>query len=355
MIRRYIIILPWLLVLALPFMFRRQRDVGDWRDGDPVLVIISPHNEAIRYEFGWAFSEWHREHYGKPVKVDWRSIGGTSEIMRYLGAEYTAAFRAWWKREGREWPGGGRDWLTDRKLPRRLAQAQASEDATETSPRLAAWEAFRAVDDPVRFTCKVDLFFGGGSYDHGKAYGEGLTVAPWPPGAAPPGTLRDYDGAIMIPEKAGGEIWRTKTFFGAALSTFGICYNVDRVRDLGLPHPPARWADLEHPAYYAQVGVGDPTKSGSMAKAFEMIIHERMREVVHAAGFDEARIEHCERVLAREGRSADGAAPEGITAATLDRYERAIAAGWLEGLRRVQRIGANARYFTDGAGKVPSP
>ena len=34
-------------------------------------------------------------------------------------------------------------------------------------------------------------------------------------------------------------------------------------------------------------------------------------------------------------------------------YQKAVSAGWLEGLRLVRRIGANARYFTDSSGKVP--
>jgi hypothetical protein len=34
-------------------------------------------------------------------------------------------------------------------------------------------------------------------------------------------------------------------------------------------------------------------------------------------------------------------------------YQAAVELGWLNGLRLVQRIGANARYFTDSASKVP--
>ena len=34
-----------------------------------------------------------------------------------------------------------------------------------------------------------------------------------------------------FPEKLSGETWRTATLFGNVISTFGICYNVDRLRD----------------------------------------------------------------------------------------------------------------------------
>ena len=58
-------------------------------------VIITPHNEAIRYEFALGFSRWHQQQYGRPVKVDWRAIGGASEISRYLTAEFISAARGW--------------------------------------------------------------------------------------------------------------------------------------------------------------------------------------------------------------------------------------------------------------------
>jgi hypothetical protein len=40
-----------------------------------------------------------------------------------------------------------------------------------------------------------------------------------------------------IPAKISGEVWRTPTLFGNAVSTFGICYNVDRLSDLGIEAP----------------------------------------------------------------------------------------------------------------------
>lgn len=101
----------WLLILlvailALPFLLNKRQPL-DWQPGDPELVIISPMTESIRYEFGEAFSDWHQKQYGRPVKVDWRNLGGTTEIMRYLGSEYAAAFRAWWIAQGRDWPANG--------------------------------------------------------------------------------------------------------------------------------------------------------------------------------------------------------------------------------------------------------
>ncbi len=351
MIRNFSLIGLTALVVALPFIFRQPAPDGGWRAGDPVLIVITPHNEAIRYEFAQAFSAWHQREYGKPVKLDWRIIGGTTEIMRYLEAELVVAFRAWWQAQGGAWPVGAVEMVLDRRFDAR----QPSADVAADPVRLRQWErqrdlhqAFRATDDPAAFSCQIDVFFGGGSYDHGKAAGEGLSVPPWPPGASPPGTLNAADGRVLIPAELGGEVWHTDRFFGTALSTFGICYNPDRLRDLGVATAPRRWSDLTAPAYRGQVGVADPTKSGSIAKAFEMMVHEQCARAVQAAGFDAPTVAAYEASI-RAARLPPGVMPEGVPAA----YQDAVERGWFEGLRLLQRIGANARYFTDSASKVP--
>lgn len=349
MLKNLSILLAAAIVVALPFVFR-TREAAAWRAGDPVLVVISPHNEAIRQEFGRAFSRWHMREYGTPVKVDWRNIGGTTEITRYLSGEYVAAFRAWWTARGEPWPAGGGDMILDAKFkpaapPPEVRTNAAARGLWELKSRLH--RQFRALDDPAAFGAKIDLFFGGGSYDHGKAYDQGLTVPPWPASAPPPDTLTNRSGAVLIPESVSGETWRTATFFGNALSTFGICYNLDRIRGLGVPAP-ARWEDLADPRYAGQVGVTDPTKSGSVAKAFEMIIHEQCQRAVSAAGFTGAQIDGFEAAIAK-AKLLPGRVPEGVPA----EYQAAVEQGWLNGLRLVQRIGANARYFTDSSSKVP--
>jgi iron(III) transport system substrate-binding protein len=332
-------------VLALPFLFRQKGSHSQWEPGDPELVIISPMTESIRYEFGEAFSDWHQKKYGRPVKVDWRNIGGTTEIMRYLGSEYAAAFRAWWMAQGRDWPANGVDIILDRKFdPTR----PPTDGTTDWEMRKELWQTFRRIDDPKQFTCRIDLFFGGGAYDQDNAYRQGLTVAPWPPDQPPSNLLVAADGTELIPRQMSGEIWRTEVFFGTCLSTFGICWNEDRLKDLGIPQPPQRWKDLADPAYFGQLGVADPTKSGSIAKAFEMIVHEQCHLAVLSAGFTDSQIDDFEKRIQKAGLPP-GEMPEGVPAA----YQAAVEQGWLNGLRLIQKIGANARYFTDAAGKVP--
>lgn len=350
-------------VVALPFLLRREAEQTNWQPGDPELVIISPHNEAIRYEFDHAFSRWHEARYGRPVRIDWRAIGGTTEISRYLTASYVSAARAWWTGEKRrDWPPGAGEALVDRRfnldqapLPTRKPGESEARFARRAGEETQRWETmrdlyrnFREIDDPSRFSARIDLFFGGGDYDHKKAFDEGLTVPPWPADQAPPGLFGDTEGNELLPARIAGETWRTATFFGNAISTFGICYNFDRLRELGIEEPPRRWEDLADPRYFRQLGLADPTKSGSIAKAFELIIHQQCGESIRRAGFTDADIDRLESLYAA-ARLPPGERPDGVP----PEYAQALEQGWVNGIRLVQRIGANARYFTDSASKVP--
>lgn len=52
------------------------------------VVVLSPHVDAIRYEFGRGFAEWHQREFGEPAEVEWRNVGGTSDAMRFLLSEF---------------------------------------------------------------------------------------------------------------------------------------------------------------------------------------------------------------------------------------------------------------------------
>ena len=341
------VVLAAAFMVVLPFLFRRPEPLSRWHAGDPVLVIVTPHNEAIRQEFGTAFSAWHAEQYGRPVKIDWRAIGGTTEIMRYLASEYIGSMRGWWTRAGGEWPAAGADWMFDRRFAPDNPPAESAAGAWRR--RRDFYLAFRTNDNPAAATAHIDLLFGGGTYDHAKAEQQGLTVPPWPDEASIPiGLFADAEGRELIPMGNSGEVWRGRAFFGTVLSTFGICYNPDRLRDLGIAAPPRNWADLADPQYFGQIGITDPTKSGSVAKAFEMIIQQACWESVREAGFRDEAVKGWERTITA-ARLPVGQMPPEVPEA----YQQAVERGWVNGLNRVRLIGANARYFTDAAGKVP--
>src|SRR5262249_47962443 len=62
------------------------------RPGALRLVIVTPHIESIRTEFAVAFSDWHQEKYGQPVDIDYRLLGGASDIVRYFETSKQALF-----------------------------------------------------------------------------------------------------------------------------------------------------------------------------------------------------------------------------------------------------------------------
>ena len=345
MARNISILLVLALIVALPFWFRQEAGVREWREGDPVLVIITPMNEAIRHEYALGFSRWHARRFGAPVKVDWRNIGGTTEISRYLTSEFVSSFRAWWTSQGRPWRGDGGSIILNKSFD--PAKKPDGVEEADWAEQVAMFRAFRETDDPQAFSSQIDMYFGGGAYDGDNATRQGLLVPAWAPGDVPPGLIADENGVELIPEGMSGETWRTPTWYGTTLSTFGICYNRDRMLAQGIDQEPASWEDLADPRWFGTLGLADPTKSGSIAKAFETIVQVQCRKAVEAAGFGE-QTDAFEAAIAA-ARLPPGEMPDGVPAA----YQEAVEQGWADGLRLLQKIGANARYFTDSASKVP--
>jgi len=79
--------------LALPFVLRpREQDTVQRPDTGRVpirkLVLVSPHWEGVRTEFGRAFSEWTMEKHGYRTELEWLDIGGTSDAIRYVKSEF---------------------------------------------------------------------------------------------------------------------------------------------------------------------------------------------------------------------------------------------------------------------------
>ena len=250
-------------IIALPIGLRRETSTVSPDNADDRLTILTPHNESIRQEFGDAFAAYWKKKTGRSLYMDWRSPGGTSEIRMVIDAGFKAA-----EETGREGIG-------------------------------------------------ADLFFGGGEPDFASQAKKGRllplevfnTHPEW------------FDENGVIPESFSGERYYPpdKVWISTCTSQFGICYNPDVLQRLGLPEP-TRWDDLGDPRYVGSLAFADPTKSGSVARAFELLVQSEIQ-----------------RELAKPG-----AVPE-----------TAIEAGWAQGLQLIQKIGANSRYFTDNASKVP--
>lgn len=251
---RHLVLVSLLALLAVPFVFRSKREAtGDAADA-PSLIIITPHNEQIRYEFGRAFEAWHQRAFGERVNVIFNVPGGTSEIRKMLEAQFTAALEA-----GDE-PGGD-----------------------------------------------ADLVFGGGSYEHDQlkrtisidAGGQKRQTTITVPVDFSQAWLDEVYGPNTI---GGGRLYDpARCWFGVALSGFGIVFNRDALRQLGVDEPDD-WADLCDPRLQGWVALVNPGQSGSIKTTFEAILHRR---------------------------------------------------GWLEGWRILRRAAANARYFSGSSLKPP--
>jgi ABC-type Fe3+ transport system substrate-binding protein len=308
--KRALLILALVTVVGLPFLFRKQQaTIGS---ADDTVIIVTPHNEAIRYEYARAFRDWYKARTGRSVAIDWRVLGGTSEIARFLEGEYITAFENHWTNQlGKPWSMEVQAGSQNGRLP-----ADAPEIVKE------ARAAFLASD----VSCGIDVFFGGGTYDFAKQASAGRFID---------SGLRQkhpewFTDAVIPQSYAGEEYWdKQGRWFGCVLSSYGIIYNGGALKRLGLAEPPKQWMDLTAPRYYGEVALCDPTKSGSIAKAFENVIQQQMQ---------------------RSLRAIQAASPSGNPKAI---EEQAVRDGWVAGLRILQLIGANARYFTDTSQKPP--
>ncbi len=299
-------------VVALPFALRTNQRPA--LKADDVVVVITPHNEAIRSEFARGFNAWYHARTGRTIAIDWRVIGGTSEIARYLDGEYTAAFRRRWTE------GLGREWNSVVQQAFANPRVQLDDTPADDTEAQAARRSFLG----STVSCGIDVFFGGGSYDFIQQDGAGRIV---PSGvtARRPEWFRDD----VIPAEVNGESFRAPdgAWIGAVVSSFGFLYNHDSLRRLGIHPPPSDWRDLTDPRLFGELALADPTKSGSIAKAFEMVIQREMQVR--------------QRQLLAQGVAAEEA------------ERRAVREGWQRGFEILQLMGANARYFTDTSQKPP--
>lgn len=261
---RLLILLAFALVVGIPLAFRPPSAVPP--EGAAKLIVITPHNEQIRAEFGHAFDQWHRRVHGQPAVIDWRTPGGTSEIRKQLQAIYKKAIS--------------------------IGQIRADGSLAHDFPSMP-----------------FDICLGGGSYEHEQLK---VGVSDAGPGETTPFTLSISEPAGMTSEQleawfgenviGAGKLFDPEQYWiGTALSGFGIVYNRDVLRKLGLDEP-VNWSDLADPRYARWLALADPRQSGSVETTYNSI---------------------------------------------LDHY------GWDEGWRVLRAMCANARYFANTAPKIP--
>jgi len=315
------ILAAFAIVLSAPFVARLVVSRSDGSQTETAaadraaaakntLIIVTPHIEQIREEFAFAFSRWHKRTYGQPAKIDWRAPGGTTEILKLLDAQFTERVKSGLiKPDGSCVPG----------------------------------------------TIDFDVAFGGGSFDHNRIRngirvpaagirGLDLQTAP----KTKDGKLEDIRVAMSVPPSplltvgelnavygenvvGAGQLYHfnpkdpadQQYWFGSALSGFGIVFNRDYLRRLGIAGDPTSFQDLRAPALMGALALADPRQSGSVATAYDSILNEAARASL-AAG------------------KAEGASEA-----------QALALGWSKGWDTLREICANARYFAAASTMPP--
>jgi iron(III) transport system substrate-binding protein len=310
MLKRGIMVLALAAVVAVPFILRARQASPE--QADDTVIIISPHNEMIRHEYSVGFRKWYHDRTGRTVFLDWRNVGGTSDITRYLDGQYDGSFRYLWTTKL------GKPWSAEIQAGYKKGRLPADAPAIVKE----AHDVFRQSEAG----CGLDVYFGGGPFDFAREAAEGHLLDSGLTSSHP-----DWFTDATFPQKFNGEFYRDPDhlWFGTVMSSFGILYNKDSLKRIGFDREPDQWADLADPRFFGQIGLCDPTESGSILVAFENVIQQLIQARLNAL------------------RASDPSGePKAQTAA-------AVREGWLQGLRLIQTISANARYFTDTSQKPP--
>ncbi|MDR0445300.1 MAG: extracellular solute-binding protein [Puniceicoccales bacterium] len=310
-IKRSLILSSIALVIAIPFIFHSPSDSLIPVENDDVLVIITPHNESLRREYSHGFQEWYRKKTGKSIVIDWRHPGGGCDVARYTNAMFVNNFRLYWESLGRTWTQEIRGiFLHLEKIDEHSSPLEQDVKNVFLSSHVG---------------CNVDLLFGGGIFEHKLNGWKGYSVD---------SHLKEEHPELFTDDKipeifAGEQLYDDhRLWYGISLSSFGITYNADAIKELGIAHLPSTWMDMADPRYLGGIAIVDPSKSSSTLKSFETLIQQQMHQIL-------------KELLAASNPMVEESELE----------NQAIQRGWIHGLQLIQRIVANGRYFTDSSGK----
>ncbi|MDR0679470.1 MAG: extracellular solute-binding protein [Puniceicoccales bacterium] len=310
---RLSILLSIFIIIVVPFILRDKTKSVVLDGSLDTIVILTPHNEVLRQEYGQGFQKWYKAKTGKDINIDWRYQGGGQETSRYIESTLSNNFMNYWINEL------GLPWSSER------AAAFAARSAKKMGEGNALQDEMYDKFVHSNAGCGVDVLFGGGIYEFILQADRGNIVTCDILHESP-----DLFSDSTIPEFfAGGRLWdHDGRWFGSALSSFGIIYNAEALLSEGIKIHPRTWGDLARPEYFRKLAVVDPTKSSSTLKAFSMLIQQQMQ-----IAYENLRIK------------------KNISKLSPEDELKVISEGWLAGLRIIQKIAANGRYFTESATK----
>ena len=296
MLRLYALVAAFLGVLFAPFLLQhvvQKHPQERPSQGGEVLElrIITPHNQEIRRAFELAFSDWHRQHFGRGVAITYLSPGGTNDIVRYLRDLY----------------GTYRD-----------AQGKLAPEEQVSSG--------------------IDLVWGGGDYTFERDFKPLLKPLQLSPGLLAAAFPRSDLAGVALYDPDTVARGTPPRWVGIVLSSFGLIYSPDFYAALQLPAPDS-WEDLARPELKGLLALADPTRSGSVAVVYMMVLQRAMETAERAWLREHRELGYGEQA---ELRPADEGSPS---------YRAALARGWKEGMRTLLLMAANARYFGDSASR----
>jgi len=234
-----------------------------------------------------AFSDWHREHYGRSVAITYLSPGGTNDIVRYLRDLY----------------GTYRD-AAGKLLPEEQVNSG------------------------------IELVWGGGDYTFERDFKPFLQPLNLPPELLAAAFPRPDLAGVALFDRDALTPGRSPRWVGVVLSSFGVIYSPDFYERLGLPAPDS-WNDLARPELRGLLALADPTRSGTAAVSYMMVLQRAMASA-------EQRWLDAHPEAGGALRPSDEGEPS---------YQEALADGWKEGMRVLLLMAANARYFTDSGSR----
>ncbi len=287
----WILLFLLVLLLALPLALRSPVPAGDGDSGD-TLVIISAHNKSVIDEYTGAFSRYYRKKYGRNLMVDFRSVGGTSDIVRYIADRYEAEFRKYYEKTS---PVGRWDSF--------LAASFADPASDKPQVDMRA-KTVRRMFLESNTGIGIDLMAGGGVFDQQRQAERGYAVDAGVQTRHP-----EYFSDSVIPASFGGSPLYDPQgrYYSVVLSTFGIYCNLDRINEISGGQLPQRWHDLAEPHFFGRLSSADPSKSGSVTKCFEIMIQQCMHETGDPAKGWQRGFELIKRIFANSRSVGDSA------------------------------------------------